>query len=328
VRTLTWISIAVTLLWLQPARSAPEAPLDAGESIPLQGVGGRIDHFGVDVTNQRLFIAALGNDTVEAIDLKANKRLKSLAGFGEPQGVLGLPQFNRVYVANGSADRVDVLDASSLERVKSLAGLSDADNVRYDAEAKQVYVGYGRGALKILDAATGEAIGDIPLPGHPESFQLERKGSRIFVNVPNSKQIAVVDRVKRSVVASWDVPVSANFPMALDESNRRLFVGARYPATLLVYDIDNGNIVAQLKIGGDTDDLFYDSARKRVYVVCGEGVIDVIQQQDADHYAPLGRLRTAPRARTGLWVPELSTLYVAVPATVGSSARLLSYRPR
>jgi DNA-binding beta-propeller fold protein YncE len=311
--------------------SAPHAAdlLEPAATIDLPGVKGRIDHFGIDLKRQRLFVAALGNDTLEVVDLKAGRRERSLGGFGEPQGVLYLPEFNRVYVANGSANRVDILDGSSLARIKSIESVDDADNVRYDAGARKVYVGYGKGALRALDPATGDSSGDIRLAGHPESFQLETRGTRIFVNVPPARHVAVVDRAKRAVLATWAVPgAESNYPMALDESGRRLFVGTRKPAVLLVYDIDSGKVVAKQPIGGDTDDIFFDPKRKRLYVICGEGRIDIVRQEDPDRYSLEGTVRTAPRARTGLFVPEEGRLYVAAPATGTSPARLLSYRLR
>src|SRR5216684_5027731 len=303
--------------------------LEPAATIALPSVKGRIDHFGVDLRQQRLFVAALGNDTLEVVDVKSGRRERSLDGFGEPQGVLYLPEFNRIYVANGSANRVDILDGTSLARIKGVAGLDDADNVRYDAGARKVYVGYGNGALRALDPATGGSSGDIRLAGHPESFQLETRGTRIFVNVPPARHVAVVDRAKQSVVATWDVPgAESNYPMALDESGRRLFVGARKPAVLLVYDIDSGKVVAKQPIGEDTDDIFFDPQRKRLYVVCGEGRIDIARQEDPDRYSPEGTVRTAPRARTGLFVPEEGRLYVAAPAIGTSPAKLLTYRVR
>jgi DNA-binding beta-propeller fold protein YncE len=303
--------------------------LEPDATIGLPSVKGRIDHFGVDLKQQRLFVAALGNDTLEVVDVKSGRRERSLDGFGEPQGVLYLPEFNRIYVANGSANRVDILDGTSLARIKSVERLNDADNVRYDAGARKVYVGYGNGVLRALDPATGDSSGDIQLAGHPESFQLETRGTRIFVNVPPASHVAVVDRAKQSVVATWGVPgAESNYPMALDESGRRLFVGARKPAVLLVYDIDSGKVVAKQPIGEDTDDIFFDSQRKRLYVICGEGRIEIVRQDGADRYSLEGTVRTAPRARTGLFVPEEGRLYVAAPAIGTSPAKLLTYRLR
>ena len=311
------------------ARAAGEAPLELVATIPMPAVKGRIDHLAIDLKRHRLFVAALGNDTVEVLDVGHDRHEKSVAGFGEPQGVLYLPESNRVYVANGSGDRVDILDARSLAPVKRINKLEDADNVRYDAASRKVVVGYGKGGLRMLDAETGESAGDILLSGHPESFQLEQNGNRAFVNVPTARHVAVVDRVKREVLRTWEVPgAAANFPMALDEISRRLFVGVRSPAVMLVYDIDSGKAVAQVPIGGDTDDIFFDPDRKRVYVICGEGRVDIFRQETPDRYTHEGSVNTAPRARTGLLVPEEARLYVAAPAVGDAPARILVYRVR
>lgn len=322
-------STPMTALVVAMAFAIPSAatPLEPVATIVMPGVKGRIDHFAVDVKGQRLFVAALGNDTVEVLDIAQNRHTKSLQGFGEPQGLAYLPQSNRLYVANGTANRVDVLDGASLVALKRIGDLEDADNVRYDSTAGSVLVGYGSGALRLLKAATAEPTGNIKLAGHPESFQLEMSGSRVFVNVPTAQHVAVVDRAKEAVVDTWPLAgAGKNFPMALDEKNGRLFVGARAPALMLVYDTQAGKVVARIAIGGDTDDLFYDAERKRIYVVCGDGQVDVFRQETPDQYALETSMKTAPRARTGLFVPEMSKLFVAAPTAGTSAARVLVYQ--
>ena len=320
------VLLAIALLAPMCAQAAAALELEA--TIPLTGVKGRIDHLSVDVSGHRLFVAALGNDTVEVLDTQGNHR-QSIRGFGEPQGVLYVPGSNRLFVANGRANRVDVLDAGSLAVSRRLEEMPDADNVRYDPVARKILVGYGSGALRFLDPATGEPGGDIRLPGHPESFQLESRGTRAFVNVPEAHAVVVVDRQKGSVIGQWRLSnASANFPMALDEAGHRLFVGARSPAMLLVYDTESGKPAARIEIGADADDIFYDARRKRIYVVCGEGRVDVVRQDDADHYELESSTKSAPRARTGLFVPEEDRLYVAAPAVGASAARVLVYRVR
>ena len=305
---------------------AATPPLELVSTIPMPGVQGRIDHLAADPAHHRLFVAALGNDTVEVLDT-ASRRGASVRGLGAPQGVLFLPESNRLIIANGGANRMDIVDAASLRVVGRIDGLEDADNVRFDAAARTVLVGYGKGALRIVDAASGQSGGDIALPGHPESFQLERRGSRAFVNVPSSHSIFVVDRTKRVAVARWATPDAAqNFPMALDEDGDRLFVGARSPPVVLVYDTGSGKVMARLAIGRDTDDLFFDAARNRLYVICGEGRVDVFQRDDGDRYVRKASVGTASRARTGLFVPDEGALYVAAPALGDAPARILVYR--
>ena len=309
--------------------AAGEPLLALVATIPLPDVRGRIDHLDVDAKGHRLFIAALGNNTVEVLDIGANRRVKSIPGFGEPQGVAYVPESNRLYVANGSAGRVDVLDGGSLAPLQRIGKLDDADNVRYDSALRAAVVGYGKGALRILHVDSAESALDIPLSGHPESFQLERNGNRAFVNVPSAGHVAVVDRAKHAVIAIWEVPgARENFPMALDESGRRLFVGTRSPGMMLVCDIDSGTVIAKLQIGGDTDDVFFDSDRNRVYVICGEGRSDIFRAESRDRYSSEGSIQTAPRARTGLFVPQDGKLYVAAPAIGSSAARVLVYQAR
>ena len=296
------------------ARAGEPTPLRLVQTIPLPNVEGRIDHLAVDLKGQRLFIAALGNNTVEVLDLRTGKRLRSITGLHEPQGVGFVAEFNKIFVANAKNGACDMFDGSSFQLGKSTKFSDDADNIRYDATARRVYVGYGNGGLGIIDAATGDQLGAIKLEGHPESFQLEKSGPRIFVNIPTSEKIVVLDREKRAPTTSWTTTGgTANFPMALDETHHRLFVGFRKPATLVAFDTESGKPVARLDSPADADDIFYDNSRQRIYTSGGDGSISIIQQNDADHYKTLAEIPTASGARTSLFVPELSRFYLAVP---------------
>lgn len=298
------------------------------QTIPLPNVEGRIDHMAMDIAGQRLFVAALGNNTVEVVDLKAGKDVQSLSGFAEPQGIVYVPEFAKLFVANGSDGTCRILDGHSFKTIGTVQLGDDADNVRYDGKAKQVYVGYGAGALAVIDAKTGTKVADIKLEAHPESFRLEKNGTRVFVNVPGADQIAVVDRGKRAVVETWPMKdAKANFPMFLDEADHRLFVGCRHSARLLVLDTTTGKTVSNLEISGDTDDLFYDSKRKQIYVSCGAGFIDVIKQNNPDTYQMRERIPTTSGARTSFFSPENGELYLAVRAgLVSGSAEIRVYR--
>jgi len=312
------------------AQAEESSPLRLTQTIILPNVEGRIDHMAANVKGQRLFIAALGNSSLEVVDLRANKHLQSIGGFHEPQGVGFIPEFTKLFVANGKSGACDILFGSSFKRIKSVKFADDADNVRYDATARRVYVGYGNGALGIIDPVNGNQIGDIKLDGHPESFQLEKSGPRIFVNIPTAKQIAVVDREKRVVIAAWPTGgASANYPMALDEEQHRLFVGFRKAAKVAVFNTESGKSVANLDSAGDADDVFYDDSRRRIYVSGGEGFLSIFQQKDADHYEQIGKIPTAAGARTSLFVPELSRLYLAVPhrGSQGAEVRVYEAQP-
>src|SRR5215211_3069178 len=253
------------------------------ESIQLPDVAGRIDHMALDSQGGRLFVAALGNNTLEVIDLKAGKVTDEITCLKEPQGVAYVPEDNKLLVTNGDGDSVDIYDAQSLKLLNQVVLGDDPDNVRYDAATGYAYVGYGTGnesALGVVDVEKGTKVADITLSGHPESFQLEDSGQRIFVNVPTAGHIAVADPDTGSVVETWPLSnVTENFPMALDDGNHRLFVGTRSPAKLLVFDTETGTQVTSLDSSGDADDIFYDMQNKRIYVSGGEGAISVFEQK-------------------------------------------------
>jgi DNA-binding beta-propeller fold protein YncE len=212
----------------------------------LPGVKGRFDHFAIDTKSRRLFVAALGNNTLEVLDLAAGKRIKTITGLHKPTGVLYLTTPNQIGVANGDDGTFKLFDGTSYALTKTIGSLDDADNVRFDPKTKLIYVGYKDGAVAVIDSATMKQTGSIKLAAHPESFQLEANGSRIFVNIPDVKQVAVVDREAKSVVATWPMTeFTANFPMALDEANHRLFVGCRQPARLVVFDTAAGKTRGQ-----------------------------------------------------------------------------------
>ncbi len=302
------------------------ASLRLVRTISLPNVEGRIDHMAIDLKIQHLFVVALGNNSLEVLDLQAGKQIHGIGGLKEPQGILYIPELNRILVANGGDGSCNIFDGTSFHMVDSLKFPNDADNVRYDRVNTHVYVGYGNGALGVIDANNWKRIGNVQLAGHPESFQLEEAGPRIFVNVPTANHIAVVDRSKLTVIATWPlVGVEANFPTALDEANHRLFVGCRQPPKIIVFDTESGKEVTRFDIAKDVDDIFYDSARKRLYASCGEGFLNVFQQNDAYHYAALVRIPTAAGARTSLFVPEQGRLYLAVPHRKEQQAEIRVY---
>ena len=293
---------------------AEPPPLAETRIVALPGVERRIDHFAVDPAGKRLFVSALGNHTLEVLDVDAGKRITSIKGLNEPQGVAYLPSVHRIVVAMRGGE-VAAFDDDKYERTATLPKLGDADNLRFDATAGQLWLGYGEGALGLLDPASMKLVTSIPVGGHPESFRLEEQGPRIFVNVPDQREVLVVDREKKSQVMHISLGgASNNYPMSLDEAGHRLFVGVRRPAQLLVFDTATGKRLAAVSCVGDTDDLFYDAKRERVYVIGGEGYVDVFDAAASGKYDRLARLPTRAGARTGLWSPELDRLFVAWPA--------------
>ena len=331
--------VAALLLLNSLAVGQETSALPLKTHVALPNVDGRMDHFSVDIKGQRLFASALGNNTVEVIDLQSGQRVRTLSGLAEPQGLFYDALTNRLYAANGVDGATKIFDGATFQLLNTVKFSDDADNIRYDARSHGVAVGYGgekalrgrpqgTGALGILDSS-GRLIREIVVDAHPESFQLEKTGTRVFVNVPDKQEVQVADFVKGTILGRWPTTVAKTcFPMALDEAHHRLFIGCRTPARLLVFDTESGQTVASPEIVGDTDDLFYDAARNRVYVIGGQGFIDVLQQKDPDHYERIARYATPPGTRTGLFVPDWGRLFAAVPQRGEQRSEILGYEAK
>jgi DNA-binding beta-propeller fold protein YncE len=332
VHRLPYLALAIVLVVAGGRLAAAEpasAAFELKQTIPLAGVEGRIDHLDLDASGERLFVCALGNNSVEVLDLRKGERIHSIIGLGAPQGLAYLAELNRLFIANDKGGLCNFYDSKSWQLLATVNFEDDADNVRYDAATKQIYVGFGDGGIGVINASDGKRADLIKLAAHPEAFVLEKRGRRIFVNVPNARQVAVIDRDKREVVAAWKPGgASANFPIAIDEASHRLFVGCRNPAKLVVLNTDSGATVASLDISGDTDEVFYDAKRHHLYAICGEGFIDVIDQTDTDHYNRAAKVPTAGGARTGFFDSERDELFVAVPRRGPQTAEIRRYRLR
>ena len=324
--------ICGSLALSQDQPGAPEkGPLLLVQEIPLPNVGGRIDHFTFDPKRKRVIGAALGNNTVEVVDTFAGRDVHSITGAAAPQGVVYVSELNRLFVANGTDGKLRVYDGDTFKLLNTIDIGEDADNVRYDPSEKRVYVAYGGdkdGAIAVIDAASGKRLDDVAkVDAHPESFQIAASKPMIYANIATKAKVVVIDRNTHKVT-DWPLKSGkANYPMALDEADHRLFVVTRKPAQLVVLDTDSGRMVASVPCVSDSDDVYYDAARKRIYVPGGEGFISVVQQIDLDHYQSLARIPTTIGARTGLWYEKRDRFYLAVPASSKQGAALWVYAP-
>lgn len=318
--------LALALLAGPAAAAGKPAPLVLERTIVLPGVMGRIDHLAVDLKRKRLFVAELGAGKVEAIDLAAGKPVKRLTGFQEPQGLAWLAKTDQLVVASGGDGKVRFYAGEDLHPAGELALGDDADNVRADEDAGQVLVGYGAGGLAVIDAAQHKLVRTIALNAHPEGFRLDPKARRVFVNLPNARQIAAVD-LNSGAVTRWQQGLTlANFPMSLDPDGKTLAVVFRAPAELQLIDTATGKPRQTLKTCGDSDDVFIDAGHRDIYVSCGQGAVDVFHGSGGG-YALQARVQTRAGARTSLFAPELDRLFVAARAEGGQPAAILVYKP-
>jgi DNA-binding beta-propeller fold protein YncE len=321
-------ALAVLGLLASPSGKAAEpSPLRLEVKIPLGKVSGRIDHMAIDLGRQRLFVAELGNNTVGVIDVNEGNLVKSISGPKQPQGVGYEPSTDTLFVADAGDGAVFLFNGPELMPAGRIELGEDADNIRIDAAHNRVIVGYGNGALAILDPKSRAKVGVVILDGHPESFQLDGTGDRIFVNVPDARHVAVINGSAKATSARWRFgDAGANFAMALDQEASRLLVVTRSPAKLLAFELGDGSLATKTDSCGDADDIFVDPKRHRVYVSCGEGFIDVFELHDGG-YGRIAHVRTVQGARTSFFSAELDRLFLAARASAHEPAAVWVFRP-
>ena len=327
VLRLLIVCVVAGLLPLVPAWTA-EPSLVLETTIPLNGVSGRIDHMAFDPGRKRLIVAELGNNSVDIIDVAGAKPLHRITGLREPQGVGYAAQADVIVIANAGDGSVQLFNAKDFAQIGTVGLGDDADNVRIDPRNGLAVVGYGSGGLAVIDPVARVKLADIHMPVHPEGFQIDAAGHNAFVNIPDARQIAVVDLDERRIVKTWPMPgARANFPMALDPSRSLLASVFRSPPVLALFDPASGAERQRIPTCGDADDVFFDPRRGRIYISCGAGELAVLERRDAQWHA-LDPVRTSSGARTSLFVPELDRLFIAERAgLLGSDAAIAVYRP-
>jgi DNA-binding beta-propeller fold protein YncE len=325
------VIVALALLFSFSVASAENgAALKLVQTIPLPEVDGRIDHFAIDVKGRRAFLAALAKNTIEVVDLRVGRVIHTIPGFAKPQGVLFIPKFNKLFIASGVDGSVKTLDGTTLAVIHAASVSLGADAIGYDPRSKEIYVGSGgvdankeQGDLTVFNVANGAQVVALTTDAHAGGSAVEGQGERVFVLVPEKAEVVVLDRKTKAQVAKWTIPgIEKDVAIALDEKSRRLFLGVRTPASIVVLDSDSGTVVASVPTVATLDGLSFDSATRRIYTSGGEGFVDVTQQIDADHYERIARIPTGPIARTSVFVPEWHQLYVAVPRDKERGAEL------
>jgi DNA-binding beta-propeller fold protein YncE len=296
------------------------------KEIVLPHVQGRIDHMAYNLKDNILYLAALGNNTVEAVDLKKAVVVKSITGLQEPQGLAYLRGQNELAVASGGTGDCVFIDAKTFAKVAMVHLGDDADNVRYDATENKVYVGYGNGGMAMIDPATHKQIGNVKLAAHPESFQLDKKNNRMYVNLPDDHSIAVIDLKNFTLAHTWNIQSHrANFPMTLDTTNNIVFVGFRHPALLVAYDGNSGKEMSATGVVGDTDDFFYNENKQEIIASGGNGYISIFKRDVDQNFKKIANIPTRNGARTSFFIPSLQTFIVAERANGGKPAAIVVY---
>ncbi len=306
--------------------------LQLAKTIVLSGVPGKFDHFAIDLPGNRLFAASGGKHSVEVIDLKTDKVQQSITGLGKPHGLAWVPATGSLYVSDGALAELRVYKGEPLVLAGTIKLSDDADDMVYDPATHQLFVGHGGsdGAnparVAVVDTDHFTLTADIAVATHPEGIEIDPQAHRIFANIADSNEVAVIGAGGKSVSADWKLTKAAeNVPLAFDEQHQLIYVACRKPGMVIAIDAATGKEIASAQAAAGADDLFYDSALGRIYVIAGAGEVDAYQVDQAKTLRPLGGLKTAPGAKTGLFVPSQNLLYIGVPGTATTQSEIRVY---
>ena len=295
--------------------------------VELPEVKGRIDHMAINVRDNIVYVAALGSNTVEVVDLNKGSVVHSIKGLDEPQGICYIPVANEIAIANGGNGQCIFYDAFSFAAVATINLGSDADNIRYDERNNILYVGYGNGGIAVIDATTHKKVNEVKLSAHPESFQLDRQRKTLFVNLPDDNTIAIINLQDLKVTSTWETKgLRANFPMTLDTLSGSVIVGFRHPATLVSYDAVTGKEQNRTDLISDVDDVFFDEARQEVFASGGGGAINIFKKENNHSFKKVANIPTRSGARTSLFIPSLRELILAERSSGSKPAALAVYK--
>jgi hypothetical protein len=334
-----------------PAHGQDRPTLRLVQTIPLPGVGGRLDHMAVDVEKKRLFVAAVANGTLEVLDLEAGKGINSIPGIKDAQDALFLGgNFNKLYVSSLDGT-LRIFQGETFRLVQALKLEPDPNRLLYDPTTDLIYFGYGgqnagfdayervgimqakRGAQS--DQFVADMIAPTYRPGHLAELAMDDNG-RLLVCDSRADMIFQFDTRKRELLKSWPAHGDGAGDMALDRARHRLFVGTRIPPEMTVYDSVSGKEIVSLPGPETMDGVYYDADLKRIYMSGGRwygtpeaspGWVYVYQQQDADHYELVSKMKTRPGSGTSLFAPKLKRLYVASQAIGDQEAAILAFEP-
>lgn len=316
----TWLAAGILVGSLHGVAAA--AALETVTSWSLPPEARHPNALAWDPVERRLFVAAEHEDAVLVLDTDRGRWLRPLP-VPAPRDLLFETRPGLLYVTSGAAGgQLKILDVNARRTLKTIGHLPDPGRIRRDAPAARIYVAHGAGALAVIHGVTGVHTLSILLPDRPADFAIENVGHRIFVNLPRSNAVAVVDRLAREMTDVWPVTGRQNDPIALDEPRQRLYVGCAGPPQIQVLHTSSGKPVSRLELPAAARWLYVDSGRGRLVAGLASGPLQAWQIQAGDQYAPLPLPADLRDAHPACYDPEAGRLYVVIPGSPSQPAMI------
>jgi len=309
------VLIAVVALAVLPsvpgARSAPsDGPYRKIKEIAIPDEGGW-DYLNIDSAAHRLYVSHASK--VVVVDTATDAIVGEIADTPGVHGAVPAGP-DRVFTSNGRGNNASIVDAKTLQTIAKVVTEGNPDFIMFEPQHHEVYTFNGAGkSATVIDVASGKVVATIPLGGKPEAGVSDGAG-RVFVNVEDKDNVAVIDSAKHEVVANWPIaPGGQAAGLALDRKNHRLFVGAHKPdpPLMLMMDSTSGKIVAQVPIGTGVDATWFDPGTGYAFSSCGDGTTTIAHEDSPEKLTIVQKLETERGARTMALDPATHRIYLA-----------------
>jgi DNA-binding beta-propeller fold protein YncE len=302
---------------------SPATGYHVTQRIPLGGDGGW-DYIAVDTARGRLFLTR--SDRVMVVDQASGKVLGEITGLNRGHGVAFDYATNHGFATSGADSTVTMFDLGTLAVLRRTIAAVDDDAVLYDPVSKRVFTMNGdAGSASVIDPATGERVGDIPLGGKPE-FGVSDHAGKLYINIEDKGEVVEVDPVAMKVTRRWSIaPCEEPSGLAMDVAHRRLFsvCGNR---TMAVSDAASGKLITTLPIGAGVDGAAFDPVSGNAFASNGEGTVTVVHEDSPDKFHVVSTVPTMTGARTIAADPKTHRVYTVgakfgpMPAAAAGSA--------
>ena len=275
------------------------------KKVPISGAGGW-DLLSIDAKARRLYVTHA--DKIVIVDLNNDAVAGEIAGTMGVHGFAIAPELGRGFSSNGRENKVSIVDLKTNSTITKVETGEVPDAILYEPNRAEVYAFNGRGqSATVIEAKSGNVVATIPLGGKPELAQAE--GERVFCNIEDKNEIAVIDTKTHNVIARWPLlPGEEPTGMAIDPAHHRLFVGC-HNKILLMIDSLAGKVIASAPIGMGVDGCTFDDANQLVFASCGDATT-TIAKVVGDKLEVVQTLATERGARTMALDPVSRRIYL------------------
>src|SRR6266480_643874 len=290
--------------------AAANQPYQFLTEIPIGGEGGW-DILTIDSAASRLYLSHATK--VVVVDLITDTVAGEIADTPGVHGFLAVPEFKRGFSSNGKEAKSSVVDLTTLKTIPKIDTGQNPDAIVYEPHHHEVYVFNHTGnSVTVIDAKSATVSATILLGGSPEFAAVDEKAGRIYCNIEDKSEVAVIDSTKHEVVARWPTaPGEEPSGIALDAAHHRLF-GTCHNKMMVMLDTETGKVVANVPIGAGVDGCAFDDTNQLAFASCGDGTTTIAKEETPQKLTVVQTLTTERGARTMALDPQTHRIYLPI----------------